>query len=194
MPAWLRQLVSAAVMALMLAGAIAHAEVEERGARFDQEVTLGGDTLVLTGTGIARYRVIFVVYAAGLYVPPDTATSEVLAADTPRRLEIEYFYDISAEDIILAANTKLEEQLTADQLASLEPDIATFHGYFQSVSEGDRYRMEYQPGQGTELIFNGEPVGTMPGAEFAEAYFGVWLDPDSPLSGSLRDDLLEGTR
>ncbi len=184
----------ASALALTLSGTMARAEVEERGARFEREITLGDEALVLSGTGIARYRVIFVVYAAGLYLPPGTTTPEVLAADTPRRLEIEYFYDISAEDIILAANTKLEEQLTADQLASLEPDIATFHGYFQSVSEGDRYRMEYQPGQGTELIFNGEPVGTMPGAEFAEAYFGVWLDPDSPLSGSLRDDLLEGTR
>ncbi|RZU98026.1 chalcone isomerase family protein [Spiribacter vilamensis] len=168
----------------------ANAAVVEKGARFEERIDLDGERLELTGTGIVKYRIVFTVYAAGLYLPPNTSSTEVLAADTPRRLEIEYFHDISADDIIRGANTKLAEQLSASERDELQPKIERFHSLFQAVSDGDRYRMEYVPGEGTRLSFNGEPVGQVEGEAFAAAYFGIWLDADNPLSTRLRDGLL----
>lgn len=166
--------------------------VEEHGASFDRSMVLEGESLELTGTGVARYRIVFTVYAAGLYLPAQTQARDVLDGDTPRVLEIEYFHDISAEDIIRAADTKLERQLSAEARARLQPVIDEFHALYQKVSDGDRYQMAYIPGTGTRLSFNGESVGTIAGAEFAAAYFGIWLDPDDPLSKNLRRDLLAG--
>ncbi len=168
--------------------------VEQNGARFDTRIQLDDRTLALTGTGVARYRVIFTVYAAALYAPANIQADDILATDTPRRLEIEYFHTISAEDIIRAATTKLEDQRTPEQLAALQPAIERFHNLFEEVSEGDRYRMDYQPGAGITLSFNGEKVGRVEGADFAAAYFAIWLDANDPLSRSLRDDLLTGLR
>lgn len=170
------------------------AVVEQNGAEFTRQITLANHPLTLTGTGVARYRVVFTVYAAGLYLPEGTERRNVLAEQTPRRLEIEYFHNISAEDIILAANTKLQAQRSSTELAALQPAIDSFHSLFQPVSDGDRYRMDYVPGIGTQLSFNGEPVGTVEGGAFASAYFGIWLDDASPLSRGLRDDLLVDIR
>lgn len=175
---------------LGLAAAPALAVVEESGARFEETAELAGRTLTLAGTGVAKYRIVFTVYAAALYVPEGTPPDEVLAADTPRRLEIEYFYEISPEDIIRAANTVLERQIGSDGMAAIEDRLRRFQGWFQAVEDGDRYRMDYVPGEGTTLSFNGEPVGTVEGADFARAYYGIWLHPDDPLSETLRDDLL----
>lgn len=178
------------ILLALLCAPQAMGSVEQNGAEFPRQITLAEQPLTLTGTGVARYRIVFTVYAAGLYLPNETTRNAVLDPQTPRRLEIEYFHTISADDIILAANTKLEAQRTPEQLAALQPAIDAFHGLFQSVSNGDRYRMDYVPGVGTQLSFNGEPVGTVEGGEFAEAYFGIWLDESSPLSKSLRDDLM----
>ncbi len=181
------------LMSILFMASMAHAQVEEHGARFAERVNVAETPLVLAGTGVAKYRIIFTVYAAGLYVPEQTAQANVLDVETPRRLEIEYFHNISAEEIIEAADIKLGQQLSADVLARLTPKIEQFHALFQAVSDGDRYRMDYQPGLGTELSFNGEPVGRVAGDEFASAYFGIWLDADNPLSDSLRRDLLANT-
>lgn len=178
------------ILLALLCAPQAMSSVEQNGAEFPTQITLAEQPLALTGTGVARYRIVFTVYAAGLYLPNGTERNAVLDPQTPRRLEIEYFHNISADDIILAANTKLEAQRTPEQLAELQPAIDAFHDLFQSVSDGDRYRMDYLPSIGTQLSFNGEPVGTVEGGEFAAAYFGIWLDESSPLSKSLRDDLM----
>lgn len=183
-----------ALMMLVLgSGSGVNAAVEEKGARFEEQIDLASERLRLTGTGTVKYRIVFTVYAAGLYLPPGTSGTEALAAETPRRLEIEYFHDISADDIIRGANTKLAEQLSDSERDELQPEIERFHSLFQAVSDGDRYRMAYIPGEGTRLSFNGEPVGQVEGSAFAAAYFGIWLDADNPLSRRLRDDLLAGT-
>jgi hypothetical protein len=191
-PAW--QWVAPVLLAL---GGLTHSSalaqtVETHGAAFAETVRINDRPLALSGTGTVRYRLVFTVYAAALYLPPQTPEKAVLAADTPRRLTIEYFHDISASDIIRAADTKLAEQLSEAERERLAPSIERFHGLFNPVSDGDRYRMDYLPGKGTTLYFNGEPVGTVPGGDFAAAYFGIWLDADAPLSASLRRDLLAG--
>lgn len=187
-------MIRAALLAtgLALTAGPALGAVEQSGATFAERIELGGETLTLAGTGVARYRVVFTVYAAALYVPEGTSRDRVLAAGTPRRLEIAYFYDIEPEDIIRAANTVLERQIGEDGMAAIEARLARFQGWFEAVEDGDRYRMDYVPGEGTTLSFNGDPVGTIEGADFAEAYFGIWLAPDAPLSDSLRDNLIAG--
>jgi len=187
-----KSLTAALIAVMLVAPAMADATVEQNGARFDERIELAGEDLNLTGTGVAKYRIVFTVYAAGLYLPPSADADQALATDTPRRLEIEYFHDISAEDIIRAANTKLDEQLTPARQERLQPKIDRFHALFQAVTDGDRYRMEYIPNEGTRLAFNGKPVGQVAGGDFASAYFGIWLDANDPLSRGLRRDLLAG--
>ena len=62
---------------------------------------------------------------------------------------------------------------------------------YRDVEEGDRYRLTYSPGVGTTVALNGEPLGTIPGADFAADYFGIWLG-EEPLDRSFRDQVLGG--
>lgn len=176
-------------LALVLALTTAHAEVEVSGARFTESVSLDERTLTLAGTGVATYRVMFTVYAAAFYVPEGTSRAAALDDDVPRRLDIHYFYEITPEQIIEAANQILDRQLEAREREAIDERLRRFQGWFTGVNDGDRYSMIYRPNEGTELLFNGDSVGTVPGADFARAYFGIWLD-DEALSSRLRRDLL----
>ena len=60
---------------------------------------------------------------------------------------------------------------------------------YVDVKPGDRYALTYVPGVGTELAFNGKPRGVIEGADFAAAYFAIWLGPQ-PLDNSLKEKLL----
>ena len=79
---------------------------------------------------------------------------------------------------------------SAATLSSLRPHIDRLHTLYQDVKPGDRYSLTYVPGVGTELALNGESKGTIEGADFASAYFAIWLGP-KPINPSLRSQLLK---
>ncbi len=61
---------------------------------------MGGAKLPLNGAGI-RYKAIFKVYAAGLYLPAKTTTPEAVYAATgaPRRIHIVMLRDIDGNEL-----------------------------------------------------------------------------------------------
>ncbi|MDD1633559.1 MAG: chalcone isomerase family protein, partial [Methylococcaceae bacterium] len=59
---------------------------------------------------------------------------------------------------------------------------------YRDVKEGDRYALDYAPGKGTTLSLNGSPLGTIEGADFAAAYYAIWLGA-KPISDTMRDEL-----
>ncbi|WP_440995676.1 chalcone isomerase family protein [Arhodomonas sp. SL1] len=183
---WL--LATALALALPAVGA---QTVTAKGAEFAERIETEAGPLTLAGTGVAKYRVLFTVYAAALHVPEGTPRESLLAEDTPRSLTIEYFYDIDAADLARAADEVLERQLDDSERATIADAVDRLHRLYRPVSEGDRYRMTYLPGTGTRLALNGEVLGTVAGAAFARAYFGIWL-AEGALSDSLRTALTEG--
>jgi hypothetical protein len=52
-----------------------------------------------------------------------------------------------------------------------------------------RLEFSYLPGTGTELTLNGRRLALIEGADFARAYFAIWLG-HRPLDEPLRDRLL----
>ncbi len=165
------------------------------GVSFADEVRLGDGSdpeaarLRLRSMALLRYRVVFRGYVAALYLPDDIASPRVLD-ETPRRLELRYFWGIGAEDFGRAADQKLEESRSAEELAALRERIDRLHAAYRDVEPGDRYALDYIPGAGTTLRLNGDPLIEIPGADFAEVYFGLWLG-DDPLDEGLRDTLLQ---
>ena len=88
----LRTLVAAALLAALPA----FAAVEVAGVKFDDSITLAGQPLKLNGAGV-RTKVIFKVYAAGLYLTEKkTTVPEVLAVPGPRRVAITMLREVSS--------------------------------------------------------------------------------------------------
>ncbi len=135
-----------------------------------------GARMTLRGAAMLRVGYVFRVYWAALHVGEDAPTETVLQ-DVPKRLEIRYLRRIAAADLTQAGDEAIRRQVPPDQLARLQPRIDAINRLYRDVQPGDRYTLTYVPGHGSELALNGTPLGRVEGADFASAYFGIWLDP-----------------
>ena len=161
--------------------------VEIEGVSFSGAVRAGDTPLKLHSVGVLRWYFLK-GYAAGLYLGSQTPPEDALQ-DRPKRLEIHYFYAISGSDFGEAAWKVMSRMLDAPMLEKIRARADRLAGAYQDVEPGDRYALTYLPGVGTQLSLNGEPKITIPGADFASAYFGIWLGSD-PIDAPLRDQLL----
>jgi hypothetical protein len=162
------------------------AEIE--GVTFPDHYEVHETPLILHGVGLLRYRIFFKGYVAALYLGKGVLPSAVLT-DVPKRLELEYFWAIAGPDFGKAADAILKENVSAEALTHLRPRVEQINALYQDVKPGDRYSLTYIPGIGTELALNGKIKGTIEGADFAAAYFAIWLGP-KPINASLKSQLL----
>jgi hypothetical protein len=79
--------------------------------------------------------------------------------------------------------------VSAEQYAALHERIEALAGLYRDVKPGDRYALTYVPDKGTTLSLNGEPLGSIPGDDFANAVFAIWLG-DKPIDVKFRNQLL----
>lgn len=178
-----------AALALILAPMpSATAEIED--ISFPDEVDSEAGPLRLFGLGLLRYRVLFRGYVGGLYLP-DGVEPAALFDDLPKALELYYYWDIEGRFFGEAADDILSRALPAERVTALRSRVDRLHALYRDVEEGDRYRLTYSPGVGTTLALNGEVLGTIPGADFAADYFGIWLGSE-PLNVPFRDQMLGG--
>jgi hypothetical protein len=148
------------------------------------------DQVPLDRVGVSKLTVgwVFDVYVAAFYLPEGSTAADALA-DKPRHLEISYLRRISREDFINAGADMLQQQHPPDVIAGIQSGIDQINGFYQDVAKGDRYALTYLPGIGTELKFNGETKGVIPGEDFARIYFSIWLGENNPYK-SFRDQLV----
>ena len=157
-------------------------------AQFSPGITVHGQTLLLRGTGRLVWMRMITVYDAALYLPADFPGKDVLG-DVPKRLELRYHISIKGEKFGESAVPFLEKNVAAEELVRLKPRLEQLNRLYRDVKEGDRYALTYAPGRGTTLTLNGNPLGTIDGADFAAAYFTIWLGA-KPISDTLRDELI----
>lgn len=162
------------------------------GVHFADECQHGAITLELHCVGLLRYKVLFKGYVAALYLGAGVSAGEALA-DVPKRLELNYFWSIKGAKFGKAGDEILAHNVDPDTLARLRPRLEQINALYENVKPGDRYALTYVPGFGTELALNGRSKGIIAGADFAAAYFRIWLG-DQPIDTTLRDQLLRCPR
>jgi hypothetical protein len=181
----------AAIAAILLVGStprpVTAADIE--GVHFADRYERGDVALSLQCVGLLRYRIVFKGYVAGLYLGAGVATDAALT-DVPKRLELSYFWGIQGPDFGKVGDEVLARNIDPDTLAGLRPRLEQINALYETVAPGDRYALTYVPGIGTELALNGRSKGVIPGADFAAAYFRIWLGEKS-IDSSLRDQLLD---
>jgi len=156
---------------------------------FADNITIGEKAVSLREAALLRWLKLVKVYVAALYLPKQTKPSEALS-DIPKRLEISYLVSIKGADFGPAAERILARNVSGAELASLRSRIDLLNAAYRDIKPGDRYALTYQPGKGTELSWNGEPLVTIEGADFAAAYFSIWLG-SKPLDDNLKKALLK---
>jgi len=180
------------LLALLAAGSLQAAEIAD--VHFDESVTLAGidQPLQLNGLGI-RYKFFFKIYIAALYVQhKSTDAAELVSSSQAKRMTMHFLYDeVEREKLVDGWNEGFENNLSAEQLAALQPRIQQFNAMFETVRKGDVINLDYIPGKGTRVTIKGRDKGTVPGPDFNRALLNIWLG-DYPVGDDLKQKLTGG--
>ena len=166
---------------------------EVGGVKFDNTVQVGNAKLQLNGAGV-RYKAIFKVYAAGLYLSSKAGTPEaVLAAPGPRLMKIVMLREIDANELGKLFTKGMEQNAPREEFSKSIGGIMQMSDIFssrKSLKAGDWFGVEWIPGTGTVIVVNGQATGQpIKEPEFYSALMKIWLGK-APADAGLKDALL----
>jgi hypothetical protein len=169
------------------------ATVEVAGVKLEDRVTVAGKPLLLNGAGI-RYKAVFKVYTAGLYVEkPANTTDGLLGQPGPKRMTITMLRDIDSSELGKLFSRGMEDNMEKGSFAKLIPGVMRMSQVFSKhkvLKTGETFVLDWVPGTGTVLTVKGvaenEPFRE---PEFFEALMRIWLGP-KPADWALKDALL----
>jgi Chalcone isomerase-like len=175
-------LLAASVQAATVAGVSYAESIEQQGA-----------VLVLNGAGV-RYKAVFKVYTAALYLGRKVQTPEaVLAMAGPKRISISMLRDIDAGELGKLFTRGVDENTSRSELSKLVPGLYRMGQIFSEqkrLQAGDTFELDWTPGIGTVLLVRGKPQGEpFLEPEFFNALLRIWLGPN-PADWKLKDALL----
>ena len=169
------------------------ATIDVGGAKVEDAVDLQGAKLQLNGAGV-RYKAIFKVYAAGLYVGKKVASPEELFAATgPKRQSITLLREIDSNELGKAFTKGFEENSSKTEMSKLIPGLIKMGQIFSDQKKmlaGENFTIDWIPGTGTVITVKGKPQGEpFKEVEFYNALMRIWLG-NNPADFKLKDALL----
>lgn len=135
------------------------------------------------------------VYGAQLWVNPAWPVPLAAAAPVPWQdqsfvLRIQYYRAIRREQFVDATMEEIERIGGARYPAArMEGWRAALTEIWLDVQPDDVLSALYQPGRGCRFYSRNQLLGEVADADFAEAFFSIWLDPNSR-DGRLQRQLL----
>ena len=181
----------AAAAALVVTGAMAQVTVS--GVRFEESVDVKGSKAQLNGAGV-RYKAIFKVYAAGLYLGRKAGTAvEALAAPGAKRLTVTMLREIDSSELGKLFSRGIEDNMDRASFSKLIPGVMRMSQIFSDnkrLAAGDSFSIDWIPGTGTVVMLRGVQQGApFKEPEFFNAMLRIWLGPN-PADWKLKDALL----
>jgi len=189
-----RTIVTLGALLLALSAMPACAQTTEvAGVKYEQAYTVANTRLLLNGAGI-RYKAVFKVYTAGLYLTAKAATTEaVLAAPGPKRIHIVMLRDIDANELGKLFTRGMEDNAPREEFSKSIAGTLRLSELFSARKKlltGDNFSVEWVPGQGTTVLINGKAsIEPIKEPEFFTALMKIWLGK-SPADSMLKDALL----
>lgn len=162
------------------------------GVGIPEQTLLAGERLILNGAGLRRFLGLQ-VYVAALYLPETQRSAEdVLAREVPKRLQLTWLRDVSAERNIDALMAGFRANHSAAEMRALSAEIAQCIDLLRALNQvkaGAVINLDYRPGLGTQLSTASHILGTIPGEHFNRALLKIWLG-EAPTQISLKRALL----
>lgn len=178
---------------LILSVGVFAAPVDVAGIKVEDTIDLQGTKLQLNGAGV-RYKAVFKVYVAALYVGKKVATpEEFYAATGPKRMSITMLRDIDSNELGKAFTKGFEENAPKGEMAKLIPGLIRMGQVFSDQKKlvaGDTFTNDWIPGTGLIITIKGKTQGEpFKEQEFFNALMRIWLGPN-PADWKLKDALL----
>lgn len=158
------------------------------GIHFPDSITVDQSHLLLNGAGL-REKYWIDIYVAALYLPQkSTSAQSIITQETAKRIQLQFIYprvtkaqmiETLEENFAQNPNISAETRLSIQQCTSWMEDFTT----------GDQIIFDYVPTKGTSIYVKGQKKGTIPGSEFMQAVYTIYLGP-APASENLKQALL----
>ncbi len=187
-------LLAACALALLSQAGIAATEVA--GIKLDDTATVANQRLVLNGAGI-RYKAIFKVYVAALYLPQKKDTlKDIISLPGAKRVAVVMLREVSSEDLGEAMITGIRKNSTPEETRRFELPLVKMGDIFSKIpklKKGESFSVDWVPGSGTVVIVDGKSVAEpIPDEAFYNAILKIWLG-DDPADANLKPAML-GTK
>lgn len=171
------------------------APVEIHGVKLPDTAEVQGVQLHLNGAG-TRYKAIFKVYVAGLYLAKKASTpDEVVNQAGPKRLIVTMLRTIDSRELGKLLTRGMEDNMGKAAVSKLVPGLIRMGEIFAAqkpLVAGDQFMIDWEPGIGSLItvkgVVQGEPFKE---PEFFKALMMIWLGP-VPADDKLKDALLGG--
>lgn len=178
--------------ALIFSGSAA-AAVTAGGVPYEESIRAGSQDLKLNGAGV-RYKLVFPVYSAGLYLNERKKTpAEIYATPGAKRMRLVMQRTVNAEEFGQAFLSGIQQNSDRAERTRLVEPLMKFGQLFATVPElkkGDTIAIDFIPGQGTLILINGKPAADPIGDPgFYTMLLKIWLG-DKPADGKLKNALL----
>ena len=180
-------------LALSCAGPVA-AAVTVGGFPYEEVVRAGSQDLKLNGAG-TRYKLIFPVYAAGLYLAaPARTPAEVYAAKGPKRLKVSFVRETDATTLGKTMSQVMSDNLPREQFGKCIPGLIKLGELFadkKKMGVGEMFTVDEIPAKATVISINNKVAAEISEPEFFAClmynYFG-----ERPADAKLKLALLGG--
>lgn len=188
----LRRVIALSTLAFASLAASA-AQIDVAGVKLDDAIDLRGSKLQLNGAGV-RYKAVFKVYTAGLYLGKKVETTEeVLAAPGAKRMTVTMLTDIDANELGKLFTRGVEDNSPKGEMSQLIPGLLRMSRVFfdqKQLKPQDTFTIDWIPGTGTVISVKGVPQGDpIKEQAFFNALARIWLGPN-PADWKLKDALL----
>ena len=169
------------------------ATIDVAGVKLEDTVDVQGAKLQLNGAGV-RYKAIFKVYVAALYVGKKTVVpEEVYTTSGPRRMSMTMLREIDSNELGKAFTKGFQENAPKNEMSKLIPGLIRMGQVFSDQKKlvaGDVFTIDWIPGTGTVISVKGKPQGEpFKEPEFFNALMRIWLGPH-PADFKLKDALM----
>ncbi len=163
------------------------------GVAIEDNTRIGSQSLLLNGAGL-RIKIVFKVYAAGLYLPEKAASAAaVLAQKGAKRISMILMRDLTAQQLVEALNEGIRDNHIPAEVHALKSRTEHLSAIMTGIGtakSGSTITLDYVPETGTRVTLNGKLLGdAIAGDDFYRALLRIWLGND-PVDESLKKALL----
>ena len=160
-----------------------------KGVDFADDVTIAGKKLYLNGAGIKK-TLFSSIYAAALYLPHPTGDADkAIKNDLCKQVIIHFTKKYSQGKIVEGWNEGFFNN-SQEKFYTLQERITSFNAFFsRDMVANDRVTITYIPKQGTTVKINNETKETIPGSDFMEALWAIWLGVN-PADSAVKEGML----
>jgi hypothetical protein len=178
-------------VAVLLAAPLAAPRAAElAGVTMPESQVVDGTRLVLNGIGLRTFSILGIkIYVAGLFLTQRSSNAEsILNSPDPKVLNIRFLRDVDAEQAHKSWRNGFANNCRAPECSVDQHDVEEFISRVPAVHDGDESQIVFTS-KGARLTLNGQVMGTINNAHFAQVLLRTFLGP-APPTARLKRELL----